>query len=490
MQTSLLAWKRIRLDEPSKGEDARASMRAGVSVELAPLGQQRLRALQERLRFKPRSGFIRNETPEPILAYRLTETSITVPRCTRLEGMHLEDNLCDGKPMAPDAVFVGVVQRHQEDPIVKSLACLNATPWCCILTLPCGFGKTVVALNLACALGRKTIVVVHKTFLMEQWSDRISSFVPGARIGRLQGKVIDVEDKDVVVATVQSLSLCDYGCSVLDDFGTVIIDEAHHMAARMFSEIFFRLPARYLLGLTATPDRKDGCGSLLNLYMGPFSFLQQSRPGDERVAVARVLAGTCTPSLAGDVDNAMVQRLKSRLVKDERRNLQILEWCRSLTYDHGRCVLVLSHRVKHLHLLLARYQGAGDLEGCLFVGGQKKKDRVAAEQSARCIFGTFAMAAEGLDISRVDTLILAMPQSDVVQSVGRILRPGENKKTPLVVDLLDSHCQIFKIMNQTRQNFFRAQGYEMRDFEMPPPVGDQHGWSFIRDGAPVIRIIT
>ena len=239
-----------------------------------------MRLLQEDLTFRPRSGFDKAVQPEPVACYALRHGSLTVPRCYALPpGLGpAQDRLSDGEAMAVD--FCGQLRPQQVEAVELSLAALRRSPHACILTLPCGYGKTVVSLRVACGLGRRTLVCVHKEFLLEQWAQRIREFLPDATVGRLQGPVAET-DCDFVVAMIQSLATRDYGDALLDVFGTVVVDEAHHMAARVFSEIFYRLPARHVLGLTATPKRKDGCTAILHLHMGPHSLVVEQRSEEE-----------------------------------------------------------------------------------------------------------------------------------------------------------------------------------------------------------------
>ena len=100
--------------------------------------------------------------------------------------------------------------------------------------VPCGYGKTVIGLYLASKLGVKTLVVVHKEFLVNQWKERIKQFLPYARIGKIQGSKIFVEGYDIVIGMLQSISMKEYPESTFKDFGFVIYDECHHLGAETF----------------------------------------------------------------------------------------------------------------------------------------------------------------------------------------------------------------------------------------------------------------
>ena len=133
-----------------------------------------------------------------------------------------------------------------------------------IISLRCGGGKTVLALHILYRLKKKAIVVVHKDFLMTQWKDRISEFLPNARIGKIQQNTIDIKDKDIVLAMVQSLSMKEYEEDTFQSFGLAIFDECHHLGAEVFSKCMGKVASKYMLGLSATPKRKDGLSKFLN----------------------------------------------------------------------------------------------------------------------------------------------------------------------------------------------------------------------------------
>ncbi len=146
-----------------------------------------------------------------------------------------------------------------------------------IISIKCGGGKTVLALHIASVLSVKTIVIVHKDFLMTQWRDRIIEFLPDARIGKIQQNTVDIEDKDIVLAMVQSLSMKEYEDGTFDSFGLAIFDECHHLGAEKFSKSMQKVASKYMLGLSATPKRKDGLSKVFEWYMGDIVYLQKKK---------------------------------------------------------------------------------------------------------------------------------------------------------------------------------------------------------------------
>jgi superfamily II DNA or RNA helicase len=104
-----------------------------------------------------------------------------------------------------------------------------------LLELPCAWGKTSGSLYILSQIKKKTIVIVHKEFLMNQWIERIQQFLPKARVGKIQGPIIDIDDKDIVIGMLQSLSMKEYPTSTFESFGLTIIDEVHHISSEVFS---------------------------------------------------------------------------------------------------------------------------------------------------------------------------------------------------------------------------------------------------------------
>ncbi len=155
-----------------------------------------------------------------------------------------------------------------------------------VLSLPCGYGKTTVALAIAAKLGLRTMIIVHKEFLMNQWIERIKQFCPGASIGIVQKNKLQV-DCDFVIAMLQSLCFKEYTLEHFESIGTLFIDEAHHICAAVFSQSMFRLCPRHIFGLSATPDRKDGLTKVLHWFIGP-NFFTVKRENQTQVIVKRI----------------------------------------------------------------------------------------------------------------------------------------------------------------------------------------------------------
>lgn len=327
-----------------------------------------------------------------------------------------------------------------------------------ILVLPCGFGKTIAALKYICDRGRRAIVLVCKSFLVEQWTRQINKFIPSATVGTIQRDVFI--SGDVTIAMVQSLCAREYDSTRMREFGTVVIDEAHHHAARYFSQALWCIPSTYVLALSATPERKDGLTQLLVWSMGPINF-RAERKNQEPVRINVVLYEQGVSSEMRTRDGSVnMAGMTNRLCEDATRT-QLLCKCIAGRYVEGRCNLVLSDRLAHLEAIRSLLLQRSDVDGAdigWYVGNTKKAARAETEQFSRIILSTYSMAKEGLDIVRLDTLTMCTPKSDIEQCVGRIQRPSADKKPPVVDDIVDPFS-IFSGMRYKRAAFYRKQNY-------------------------------
>lgn len=324
-----------------------------------------------------------------------------------------------------------------------------------ILSLPCGYGKTTVALAIACSLGYRTMIIVHKEFLANQWKERIEQFCPGATIGIVQQSKIHTEC-DFVIAMLQSLSMKEYSFDDFDSIGTVIVDEAHHICAKVFSQSLFKLCPRHVYGLSATPVRKDGLTQVLHWFMGP-TFFAVERQDQDQVEVhthwysCPMYRQPPPVNRAGKI--SLVQMITDIVEHSPRTDIivKLIKKC----LKQKRKVLVLSERRSHCEELVSNF--SSDVGG-LYMGGipREELDKTAEKQ---LIVGTYTLAHEGLDIPTLDTLIMATPKSDIKQAVGRILRETPGKKNnPVIHDICDT-WSMFIAMFHKRRKVYREGGF-------------------------------
>jgi superfamily II DNA or RNA helicase len=195
-------------------------------------------------------------------------------------GLPKSNKLPDGDNA--DLNFKGSL-REEQKPIVESYLKASEEKGAGMISLRCGGGKTVLALHIASILKKKTIVIVHKTFLMDQWAERIREFLPGARIGYIQASTIDIDNKDIVIAMLQSLSMKEYPDNLFESFGFSVWDEAHHLSAEVFSKAMRKISPKYLLGLSATIKRNDNTHHVFHYYLGDVVYKQADEINKNKV---------------------------------------------------------------------------------------------------------------------------------------------------------------------------------------------------------------
>ena len=404
--------------------------------------------------FVPKGMF---KAPPAFPVYRESHKKLYVPRFfgESLYGIPDDMTISPGLPIKVD--FKGTL-RKQQLPIVDAyMKCAN-TKGCGLIELPCGFGKTIIALNIISLLGKKSLVIVHKEFLLEQWLERIREFLPTARIGRIQGQNIDIENKDIVIGMLQSLSMKEYPIETFQEFGFTIVDETHHIAAEVFSNSLFKIVTPYMLGLSATMTRKDGLTKIFKMFLGEVEY-KAKRENKENLIVRaihyHVNDDKYNEALVDYRGYPQYSRMICKLCAYVPRADFIVQLLHDLTKTpSNKQIMVLSQNKSLLHYLYANLENTNPAISGFYVGGMKQKDLKNTE-SRKIILGTYAMAEEALDIKTLTTLVMATPKTNVTQSIGRILRTDHEQ--PLVVDLVDSHDIFVKQWGKRKAHYFKNQ---------------------------------
>ena len=409
------------------------------------------------LTFVPTDGY--NKNSQPILAYSRNETHLLVPRFygLRVWGQASVDNTSDGV-IIENCEFNGTLTSVQEDCFQHTMTAFEnqiGYPRGGMIVLPCGYGKTVYALSVIAKMKVRTLVIVHKTFLVQQWEQRINEFLPGVTVGFIRQDAVSV-DADIVIGMVQSISRRSYDYSVFSQFGMVILDEAHHMCAPFFSKALRKIPSRYILALSATPDRKDGMNDLLKFTMGDIIFRVKRDYEVVNVSCLEYKQIVKRSDFVGNGRRPQLSKIINSLVADQVRNSMLLFHIRRLV-DNDRRIIVLSDRLSQLEHLMRNL--GNEYESALYVGKTPESERDVA-QSKKVIFSTYQMSREGLDIKELDTLVMATPIADVEQAIGRILRKYP-QKTPLVLDIMDRY-PIIDAMKMNRRKFYTGQQYKVQ----------------------------
>lgn len=378
--------------------------------------------------------------------------------------------ISDGEPLSANAkIFTGKPYPYQETVINmfidSKLNGLNSNGLICV---PCGRGKTFMALAIASKLGRRFLIIVDKEFLMNQWMGEINSIFPNLRVGILQSDRCEIDPLkwDVTICMIQTLVQREFPQNTFSTYGFTIFDECHHLGASQFSRSLMKIQTKYMLGLSATPTRDDGLTKVFEWYIGKPVYLEQIREPDPTVIVhAEEFSSDNLKynEVPTDYKGEMIlARLLTNVVECKERNQRIADILIKVALkEPKRRILVLSERISHLESIEALIVDS-KITMSYYIGGMKEVVRESGAQTARIILGTYAMASEAMNIKTLNTILLASPRKKVEQSTGRIfrLRKEHREVEPLIIDIIDSHG-VYKGQWRKRATYYRKCEYKI-----------------------------
>ena len=399
--------------------------------------------------------------PDPFSLYRESPNKFYVPRYFGQEnfGDFSENKLSRGDDI--NIEFNGDLREYQINIVNKYINFVKDSGGG-LLDVDPGKGKTVMGLYIISKLKKKTLVVVHKSFLLNQWIERIQQFLPAARVGKIQGQIIDIEDKDIVIGMLQSLSQKDYPENLFDSFGLSIYDETHHLGAEVFSRCMMKTITNYTLGLSGTMQRKDGLTKVFKMFLGDVVHKEKTDTTEHKVIVKSIQYKVDDDEF-NEIKydyrgNPLYSTMISKLCSYNHRSefiIQILQ--NELQQNPEQQIMILAHNKSLITYLYKAVEHRNIASVGYYIGGMKEADLKVSERK-KVIIATYAMASEGLDIKTLTTLIMASPKTDVCQSVGRILRTKHT--SPLVIDIVDSN-DIFEKQWQKRRQYYIKQKYNI-----------------------------
>lgn len=424
-------------------------------------------ALKKALTVRPFS-FVNPMAQPKYPVYHETKTHLYVPKHFGIERFGIPPSTRD-VACTPEThwEFTGSL-RPVQLPVVNSF--LLPEPHDGILSLHTGGGKTVCAIYIASRLRVPTLVVVHNTFLRDQWIDRVKAFLPNARIGRVQADVCDVVDKDIVIVMLQTLSMKELNVDLFKPIGLVIVDECHHIASEVFVQALPKVTSRYMLGLSATPDRKDKLMYAIHWFLGPL--LYKSDTGDSvdtQVNVEVYEYHNEDPEFNEVVVSSQgmvsVPIMVNKLTACEDRTRWLCGILEDIS-EGGRQVLVLSDRVQHCLDILAGLPDELRETACILSTAVKAELRAEYCKTKAILIATYSMCKEGFDVPTLNTLVMATPRPDIDQIVGRILRVEKKGRAvhPLIVDIVDPQ---FKRQFGMRNSLYRKRQYRVTKMALP-----------------------
>jgi len=418
--------------------------------------------------------------------------------------------------------------RDAQLPVVNSF--LKPEPHDGVISLQTGGGKTVCALYIASQLKLPTLVLVHSGFLKDQWVERIQTFLPSSRVGIwnedtsvdtfLQDFVIRVEadivkyksadtpnfkllknlkpdeirrlgaitgiadnlkeitdnivkytsQHDITVGMLQGIMREDVSYKSFKDIGFVIVDECHHIASEAFVRCIPKLTSKHMLGLSATPERKDRLMHVINWCLGPM--LYQSDAAEKVDAGVKVEVYEFQhddPNFNEIIYNKsgvmFTSLMVNKLTEFEPRNLFLIELLKDLYEDDTRQILVLSDRVEHTKKLFEMLPPEIQVNTGILARGMKPAVRTEFCESKRILISTYQLVKEGFDVATLNTLVMGTSRPDVEQIVGRILRVEKTKRNvaPLIIDIVDT---TFRRQFQERLSLYKERSYQIQKMVM------------------------
>jgi len=346
-----------------------------------------------------------------------------------------------------------------------------------LLLAGCGTGKTNMGIHAIARYKVPTLIIVHKSFLMDQFIERLITFtnIKRSDIGILQQKKEEL-DKPIVIAMIQSLLKKDLSDERYKRFGMVLIDEVHHMGARNFSKLFLKMTTKYMLGISAERQRADGLYKIINWFMGPILHYEK-QPVNENVIVKRYFyksldANNCRVIHHKNIEDYNRSKMVTNLIDIDLRNKFIYRIILEL-FDQGKTILFLSGRLDHIMQIRKMLRKNEYLKGSygLYLGGMKKED-LKKSSMKQIILASYEMASEGLDIPGLNVVIFGTPKSNIRQSASRILRKEEYEEPPIMIDIIDDFTDyvksqtdnIFVKQSKSREAYFTKQHYNIQDF--------------------------
>lgn len=443
----------------------------GYSVLKSSLTKEQDTQIRKDLTVKPQqmqrfAAAADNEFP----VFLESATRLYLPRVWARDflGPAQETVMTNGLPLPAALSFVGKPYDYQES-IIKKFLDADANGLICV---PCGKGKTFMALAIAFRLGGRFMVVVDKEFLLDQWAGEMRSLIPGIRIGRFQADKMEVdpEQYDCTICMIKTIVKRQIPESVLRSYKFTIFDECHHLGAAHFSKVLGKLQTKHMLGLSATPKRDDGLTKVFEWHLGKPVYWEKTREADETVTVEILRFSS------DDIDyretplnwrgETVVAKLLGQLVACQERNVFIADKLKELIKEPNRRILVLSERIGHLESLEILMKPTGCVMG-YYIGGMKTATRNLAAEEAQILWASYAMASEAMNIKTLNCVLMASPRKKIEQSTGRILRqrPEDRKVAPIIVDVIDVH-RTYQSQSRERISYYKKCGYKILDSDL------------------------
>ena len=442
--------------------------RQGYSIKKEYYDEKDLNIVRKELTVEVQNHMFDHIEPKKYSLYRENKTKLYLPKYYGLQRFGIPDrNVIGQGETRPNMNFVGSLRDYQIEQVDAFLnVCDDPTKMGGIVSIGCGGGKTVIAINIACRLKLKTLFISHKDFLNVQFAERVKMFSPDSSIGIIKQNKVDIENKDFVVGSLQSIAMRDYDPDIFKDFGLVIIDEVHHCSAEVFSQALIKTCSPFVLGLSATLNRKDGLRKVFEWFIGKpvIKLINNTDDNDIDVKYYHFTSNNPEYNRIETMFNGKISAVKmlGNVVSYKPRIQFIVEAIKE-NMTKERQLLVLSERKALLNDIYTFLNNDTDFDYTMgyYIGGMSQT-KLNDSAKANIILATTHMSSEGLDIPTLNSLILVSPMSDIEQSVGRILRSKVSDRIikPLIIDIVDNFS-IFTNRFNKRKAYYKKKKYNI-----------------------------
>jgi len=417
--------------------------------------------------------FSTHKIPRYITCARIEQGYLSIPRGCIDEALTLLDEhkitaIIDDKREAGERLkklkFLGTLRKNQTAAV--SVITKHDTG---VLHAPTAFGKTVTAIGVIAKRKTNTLILTHSRQLLNQWKERLDAFLTETEIGTIGGGKKKPTGQ-IDIATYQSLINKNDNTvdPLIQGYGHIIVDECHHISAPRFEMVLNEVRAKFVLGLTATPDRQDGHQKIIFMTAGPIPHKvkpDHSERFEQRVIVTQLYSQPPI-ELTHSEQRPRITDVYRWLAEDEKRDRKIVDDVIAKIAD-DKHPLVLTERREHAERINQLLTDQG-FDSVILKGAMRANERKSATErlsDAQVVVATGKYVGEGFDLPRLDTLFLAMPiawKGSLAQYAGRIHREVEGKELVTIFDYVDASLPMLQRMFIKREKGYKAMGYQIQ----------------------------
>jgi superfamily II DNA or RNA helicase len=392
-----------------------------------------------------------NAKPKTLELYDLNNDNVILPFSYAVNTLKLKKPKSDTfAKMNVDCIYTGNLRENQVSIKDEAINNLNKYGACLISCYP-GFGKTSTSIYIASKIKLRTLIILNRLMLMDQWIEAIKKFCPNAKITTLKpsNKKNDISNSDFVI--INAINIQKFGEEFFKSIGVVIVDEAHLIMSQVLSQSLKYIFPKYVIGLSATPYRPDGLNALMTFYFTEHKIIRDLKRNH---TVYKVETGF-TPEVEYDRNGKVIWgKILEGQCSNMMRNNLIVD---IVTKFNNRNFLVLSKRVEQAEFIYKKLKEKGENVSLLI------KSETVFDKNDRILIGTTGKVGVGFDHDKLDALILASDLEEYfIQYLGRVFRRTDVE--PIIFDLVDNNS-ILKKHFSTRKKVYTDVGGKIVNYK-------------------------